>query len=105
VNRIREVAVLLPALSDDAIAVSLMIVPVPALIVTASRMVQVLLGRISLFSLHTTDPVPPTEGVVAESTPPVPDSATLEKVVPAGILVVSTSCVAPIELWLQTLKA
>ena len=51
--------------------------PAGAVIFTVSRMVHVLPGRMTLFSLQTTGPLAPTAGVVQEPNPSqnvIPDS-------------------------------
>ena len=54
--------VLLPTLSDDAVAVSVITVPVGAVTCTVSRIVQVVPGAMPLPSWQITDPVAPTAG-------------------------------------------
>ena len=58
--------------------------PAFAVMFTVIRIVQVLPGRMALFSLHTTGPVAPTAGVVHPPKAAVPDREMLENVVPSS---------------------
>ena len=92
-------------MSSEALAVCVMIVPIGAVTLTVMRTVHVLFGAMLLPSLQTTGPVAPTAGCVQVPNPGVPEMVMLEKLVPGGTCVVSTSCVAISGPKFQILKA